>query len=291
MDKYLCEQCKYGTNKLNNYERHCNTLKHKHMIENKIDIIEKIVGDKKIYVCEYCSKEYDNSNRIWYHVKKCKIQYDKFVEKSINPNKDMEEIKNEIKQELKNEINEEINKINKINEENTTILKEEITTLNTKIENVKPIVFNLQVFLNEDCKHAMSFHDLLQQLQFHFDESKTLTDDTSNTILKSLTTMTLYERPIHCVDPKRNKLYVKDNDTWTDDKQVFNNLSKYAYNSYKNYINEWTEDNPDFLQNEKKMEVYITFASKEVEDIDTPKIIRNISKITTIPKKELKIKN
>jgi hypothetical protein len=50
MDKYFCEQCKYGTNKLTNYTRHCSSTKHKHMIENKIEIIEKVVDNKPIYI-------------------------------------------------------------------------------------------------------------------------------------------------------------------------------------------------------------------------------------------------
>ena len=185
-------------------------------------------------------------------------------------NKNMEELKNEIKQEIKNEINEEISKMNK------------------KIDNVKPIVFNLQVFLNEDCKHAISFNQLLQQLQFHFDPSNSLTEDTSNTLIKTLTQMTLYERPIHCVDLKRHKLYIKDNDEWIKDEKVFNKIPKYVYSSYKNHVDEWTKENPDFLQNEQQLDVYITFTSKEVEDVDLEKIKRNISKVTTIPKKELK---
>ena len=261
-DNYICNICNYKTKILYNFNRHCKSIKH---IKN---------NNTTINLCKHCNKEYSNRKSLWSHEKQCKINKEEII-------KHAEYI-------LESYVDKKINIILENNEENTKILKEEVKTLNEKIENVKPIVFNLQVFLNEDCKNAISFHDLLQQLQFHFDSSKTLTDDTSNTILKSLTTLTLYERPIHCVDPKRNRLYVKDNDTWTDDKQVFNNLSKYAYNSYKNYVNEWTEDNPDFLQNETKMNAYITFASKEVEDIDTPKIIRNISKITTIPKKRIK---
>lgn len=289
MDKYFCGQCKYGTNKLDHYNRHCNTNKHKHMIEHKIYIIEKAIDNKKVYVCEYCSKEFDNPNSIWYHVKKCKIQYDNFMEKS-NHSKDMEELKKEIKQEIKNEINEEIIKMNDKIENQEEILNKNFTTLNDKIDKVKPIVFNLQIFLNENCKNAISFDELLQQIQFHFDSTKTLTEDTSNTLLKTLTTMTLYERPIHCVDLKRNKLVIKDNNEWTKDMTVFNKLPKYVYNSYKKKVNDWTEENPDFLENDDTADLFITYSAKEAQDIDTSKIIRNISKVTTIPKQEIKDK-
>lgn len=272
MKNYICIYCKYETTKLKHYNQHCETIKHKKNINKKDNI-------PNIYICEYCSKEYIKLNSLRYHTKKCKVLYDEILNRKI-----LEKIKNDEISELKNEIKNEINKLN----EKIENQEEEVKTLNEKIENVKPIVFNLQVFLNEDCKNAISFNELLQQLQFHFNINKTLMEDTSNTIMKTLTEMTLYERPIHCVDLKRNKLYIKDNDEWTDDKTIFNKIPKYVYNSYKNHINEWIEQNPDFLENEHKMDVYIMYTSKEVEDINTPKLIRNISKVTTIPKKELK---
>jgi hypothetical protein len=209
-------------------------------------------------------------------------------------NEEIEELKHELTQEMKQEIiklNDKIdNKDETLKQEIKEEMKKEITTLNEKIDKVKPIVFNLQIFLNENCKNAISFDELLQQLQFHFDSTKTLTEDTSNTLLKTLTTMTLYERPIHCVDLKRNKLVIKDKNEWTKDMTVFNKLPKYAYNSYKKKVNDWTEENPDFLENDDSADLFIMYSAKEAQDIDTSKIIRNISKVTTIPKQEIKDK-
>jgi uncharacterized protein YoxC len=262
-------------------------MKHLNMIENKIEITEMLIDNKKKYICEYCNKEYNKSNSIWYHVQKCKIQYNKFIEKSEII---LEKKKEESMQQLKQEINELKDKIEPLSN-NINELKNEITnevkTLNNKIDNVKPVIFNLNVFLNEDCKHAISFDELLEQLQYHFDASRSLTEDTSITLLKSLSTMTIYERPIHCVDLKRNKLMIKDNDKWTKDMTVFNKLPKHASKSYSKHVNKWTERNPDFLENDEKSYQYNTYANKEVEEINTPRIIRNVSKVTIIPKKEL----
>ncbi len=277
MTKYICEYCKYGTNILNNYNRHCLSNKHTHIIKNNIHVITNVSDNTRLYVCEYCSKEYKRQNSLWYHVKKCKIQYDKFSEKTemiSEKNKD-----NEIN-DIKKEINELKDKINP--------LEEKVKTLDDKIDNVKPVVFNLNVFLNEDCKNAISFDELLEKLQYHFDSSRTLTEDTSITILKTLSTMTLYERPIHCVDVKRNKLMIKDNDKWTKDITVFNKLPKHASKKYSKHVNDWTEKNPDFLEDDDKSYQYNVYANKEMQDINTPKIIRNVSKATTIPKKEIK---
>ncbi len=275
MYKYSCIPCKYNTNKLNNYKQHCDTIKHK-----------KNVGDIEptIYVCEYCSKEYNQKNSIRYHTKKCKLLYDDIIErKKLEKYREesMQELKQEIKEELKQEFEQEL-------KDKIDPLTEKVNILDTKIDNVKPVVFNLNVFLNEDCKNAISFDELLEKLQYHFDSSRSLTEDTSITILKTLSTMTLYERPIHCVDVKRNKLMIKDNDKWTKDITVFNKLPKHASKKYSKHVNDWTERNPDFLENDEKSYQYTMYAKKEGQEINTPKIIRNVSKVTTIPKKEIK---
>jgi hypothetical protein len=275
MYKYSCIPCKYSSNILKHYDRHCNTLKHKKHTEN---------CNSTLHICEYCSKEYNRQNSLWYHEQKCKILYDEIVErKKLEKYREesMQELKQEIKEELKQEFEQEL-------KDKIDPLTEKVNILDTKIDNVKPVVFNLNVFLNEDCKNAISFDELLEKLQYHFDSSRTLTEDTSITILKTLSTMTLYERPIHCVDVKRNKLMIKDNDKWTKDITVFNKLPKHATKKYSKHVNEWTERNPDFLENDEKAYQYNTYANKEGQEINTPKIIRNVSKVTTIPKKEIK---
>lgn len=267
MRKYYCNSCNYGTHKLDHYNRHCTSNKHK-----------KNIGDfiSSSYVCEYCSKEYNRQNSLWYHEQKCKIEYDK-----INDIKELKQDMIELK-EQNQELKDKLEPLNEIKE-----LKEEINDLKDKIDNVKPVVFNLNVFLNEECKNAISFDDLLEQIQYHFDSSRTLTEDITITVVKTLSTMKLYERPIHCVDLKRNKLMIKDNDKWTKDITVFNKLPKHASKTYSKYVNDWTDRNHDFLEDEDKSYQYNVYANKEMQDINTPKIIRNVSKATTIPKKEL----
>ncbi len=290
MSKYSCIPCKYESNKVYNYSQHCNTIKHK----KNTGTYETI-----IYVCEYCSKKYNRNNSLWYHQQKCKIVYANIMKKSNieTQNSDIIQVmKQEIidlkdkvdpltdnMNDLKEELKDKLEPLNEIKE-----LKEKINDLKDKIENVKPVVFNLNVFLNEDCKNAISFDELLDQLQYHFDSSKTLTEDITITVVKKLSTMKVYDRPIHCVDLKRNKLMIKDNDKWTKDISVFNKLPKHASKKYSKHINEWTESNPDFLEDDDKSYQYNVYANKEMQDINTPKIIRNVSKVTTIPKKEIK---
>lgn len=258
MDKYFCENCNYKTNKSTNYIRHCNTQKHKNVIEHKIEYTE----NNKIYICNYCNKEYTKPNSIWYHVQKCKIIYNQMKQKN------MENIKNIIE------------KVDEINEE--------IKTLNEKIDNVKPYTFNLNVFLNEHCKHAMSIDTFLSELQLKFTLDNTLEKDAIILLTNALKNMEYYKRPIHCLDLKRNKLCIKDNNEWTEDVKIFDKVPNYIANAYKYEIDKWEEQNYGFMNNSDKMSIFIQHMSKFGQVMNSLKILRPILKATTIPKKELK---
>ena len=45
-----------------------------------------------------------------------------------------------------------------------------------------------------------------------------LSEGLSNIIIDNMNKLSLYERPLHCTDKKRETLYIKDNDVWGKDK-------------------------------------------------------------------------
>ena len=79
--------------------------------------------------------------------------------------------------------------------------------------------FNLQLFLNEDCKDAMNFSDFIKQIQVSLTD---LENQSENGYIKGITTLFIENlkglntnsRPIHCTDKKRKTLYIKENDIW-----------------------------------------------------------------------------
>ena len=69
---FFCEYCNYETSIKCNYEKHISTTKHKHNVENKlnmIDINENIVIDKLI--CYNCNKSFNHRTTLWRHKQKC----------------------------------------------------------------------------------------------------------------------------------------------------------------------------------------------------------------------------
>ena len=79
--------------------------------------------------------------------------------------------------------------------------------------------FNLQVFLNEDCKDAINFSDFIKQIQVSFEDLENQVESgyvkgISKLFIESLQGLGTNKRPIHCTDKKRKTLYIKENDEW-----------------------------------------------------------------------------
>ena len=82
--------------------------------------------------------------------------------------------------------------------------------------------FNLNVFLNEKCKDAMSLTDFVKSLEITMDDfiqtgELGFVDGLSRVMIERINDMDLYNRPIHCTDLKRETLYIKDAEKWEKD--------------------------------------------------------------------------
>jgi len=100
--------------------------------------------------------------------------------------------------------------------------------------------------------------------------------------------LSLYERPLHCTDIKRETLYIKDENKWKKDngREKIKKAIKNA--SHKNYcaLQQWKKDNPDFMENEIKKDYFTNVVSeigKPLEKVDD-KIIKNLCKETYVKK-------
>ena len=143
---FFCEYCNYETSIKCNYDKHISTTKHKHNVENKLNIIdinENIVIDKLI--CYNCNKSFNHRTTLWRHKQKC-------VEE-INESDNDDNIGIEIGSEIDSEIGNIIQDTNTTNIllqsvlQNITILKEQNMEIisylksitNTKLPSKLPI--------------------------------------------------------------------------------------------------------------------------------------------------------
>jgi len=108
--------------------------------------------------------------------------------------------------------------------------KEETTELLHTIQEIIPKIgnnnnnnttnkFNLQVFLNEDCKDAINFSDFIESINVTTEDLENQAQlgyvgGISKMFIENMKELGVNKRPIHCTDNKRNTLYIKENDEW-----------------------------------------------------------------------------
>ena len=92
--------------------------------------------------------------------------------------------------------------------------------------------------------------------------------------------LSVYERPLHCTDTKRETLYIKENDIWEKDgdkTRIRAAIKQASARQYKT-MQKWIDMNPDYMENPDKQQYFIDMVrncGKNIEDIDD-KIIKRI---------------
>ena len=297
--KYCCETCDFTTLKKTDYERHLLTDKHKKRINDdfiKNEITENELNENKKFVCK-CGKEYKYKQGLSVHKKKCNYE-EKCVEIIDNNTKPI------ISQELVLTMINENKELRNQNQELTNTIKElvpQIGNNNTNnSHNTTNNQFSINVFLNEQCKDAINMSDFIKSIevsleQLDFTKTNGLEKGISNVIMENMSKLSLYERPVHCTDTKRETLYIKDNDTWEKDNNKEKIKQVIKKTSNKNYmaLTNWTKENPDFMEHDDKQIYYANAISKLGKPIDgiNDKIVKKICNETYIKDNLKKIDN
>ena len=287
---YFCKFCNFSTCKKTDYNRHILTVKHK-MLTNVDNNNEK--NEKKEFTCE-CGKIYKHRQSLSVHKKKCILLNECSSLVTIEEKKEIIELK-EYNKELKEDNKELKVMIKELIKENAK-QQQQITELIPKIGNnnnntTQNNKFNINVFLNEKCKDAINMTDFIKSIQvsiqqLDFTKENGLANGLSRTIMDNINKLSIYERPLHCTDVKRETLYIKEEDKWEKDetqekiKKAIKNASSKNYNA----LQDWREKNPDFMDNEEKSDYFtraIITIGDPIENIDD-KVIKNLCKETYI---------
>ena len=294
--KFVCKKCDYKCCKQSDYDKHLLTAKHKK------DDAEDILEDEKLaiqYFCE-CGKEYKHRQGLWKHKKKCQnsktnVDTDILVEnnKPEQSNKDnLIEYLIKENSEFKTLIMELIKKDNISNISNNTVSNNTINSHNK--------TFNLQFFLNEQCKDALNIGEFVDSIKLQLTDLENkcricYVEGVSKILIKNLNELDVVKRPIHCSDLKREVIYIKDDNKWlkeNEDKQVIKKAIKDVANKNIRQITEWASLNPDCKNSEsKKNNQYLNIVmnsmsggSNEEQHNNIEKIIKNITKSVIIEK-------
>jgi hypothetical protein len=159
--------------------------------------------------------------------------------------------------------------------------------------------FNLQLFLNEQCKDALNITDFMNSIEVNMNDlvqtgKLGYVDGMSRIFVNALKDMDITERPIHCTDIKRETVYIKDQDKWEkdeNDKQKIKKTIRNIENKNLQMLPKWQAENPEHRNLDSKksnefMELSITALGGEDEkDKSEKKIMKNILKEVIIDKK------
>jgi hypothetical protein len=294
--KYCCKICDYNTDRKSNLNNH--NLSAKHIKSMNSNEIKQILSTD--HICENCNKKYKDYSGLWRHKKKCfqKEQEQEniteaLIESENNISSDL--ILNIIQQnqEFKDLLLEQNKIIIEMSKNNNT------TNINNSMNNSHNKTFNLQLFLNETCKDAMNIMDFVDSLKIQLSDIESIgelgfVNGISKFIIKNLKALDENMRPVHCSDPKRESLYVKDANVWEKEDSENKKIKKaIKYISHKNIcaIPEWKAKYPDCIYSDSKksnqynhivIEAMGGSGDNDSEKVD--KIVKKIAKEVTIDK-------
>jgi hypothetical protein len=291
--KFYCESCDFRCCKLGDWKRHILNAKHKKLtMDTNMDTNDTIFTPQIHHSCE-CGKKYKYSQGLSKHKKMCnKIDDIKIKEEKIELKNESEEFSDKklIMELLKNN--------NELQKQIIELCKEKNTVINNTTNNTNN--FNLQFFLNEQCKDALNIMEFINQLKLNTTDLDMVgrvgySEGISKLFIRGLKELDVFKRPIHCSDLKRETLYVKDKDSWekdTDEKNKMKTAIKYIAAKNFKQINEWKQENPesDDYDSKKHMDYHqivihsMGGSTKEEDEKYYNKIIRNVSKEIVINK-------
>ena len=309
---YNCEICDCKCSGKYNYNKHLSTLKHKKAEMGKMgkigeikvaNVVNVAVVDnitKELFICD-CGNKYKYKYGLARHQQKCNYEETVCVEikKPTDVSADMVAVlmdrldkkdKQMIEQQAKHS-KEMLEQNEKQMEVLTTTFKDmagnmgnNTITNNTNNTNNQ---FNINMFLNEECKDAINMSDFIKSIQVSLDQLQYTTNNglekgITKVIMDNMNKLSKFERPLHCSDLKRETIYIKENDKWEKDTNKEKLKKAINKTSNKNYtaLTEWTKDNPAFMKQDDKQMFYAKSMSamgKPITGVED-KIIKSICK-------------
>jgi len=287
---FVCECCNYSSSRKSQYHRHLSTSKHKNLQNPTSNPTSKKFQIEKLYTC-HCGKTYKHSSTLYAHKKNCAYKNDNIVEEQEQEQEKEEPIKNEINFDkdlimMLIKQNAELIEIVKNGTHNTNHSHNTTTNSHNK-------AFNLQFFLNETCKNAMNITEFVDSIKLQLTDLMEVgelgyVEGISKIIVKNLNNLDETVRPIHCTDKKRETMYVKDQGEWTkedDNKTKLKRAINKVVDKNIRLLPQFREKYPEYRNAYSKIsDVHdkIVIEVMETEDDKKEKIIKNISKATTI---------
>ena len=273
-------------------------------------------------ICDICGKEYKNRTGLWKHKKTCKeVLKNELREPEREPvNEELPDVSKMITQEMVMTLltqNQEFKELIVVQQQEMSKQQQEMTKLQNKlleredklIEAVKEgktintncnnnNKFNLNFFLNEQCKNAMNIKDFVNNMVLTVEDLKNTgdlgyIDGITKIFTDKLKEIDTYDRPMHCTDLKRETLYIKENNEWDKDgdKEKMKKAIECVANKNLNNLGNWKEENPGHeVMDSREDQEYVKIFTNSLGGMGTDreknkqKIMKNVMKEVIVDK-------
>jgi hypothetical protein len=301
--KFICKLCDIKTNNKKDFNKHILTLKHKKQTEINglsTNFPKNTITTVESFICSNCNKQYKERSGLWRHIKNCKHENITIIEdnqidvSTLDMNLIMQLLKqnDEFKALMVEQNNKMMESFQEVCKNNNTNITNTINSHNK--------TFNLQVFLNEQCKDAMNIMEFVDTIKLDLSDAESVrklgyVNGISNIIIKHLKALDVHMRPVHCTDLKRETVYVKYQDVWEkegDDNKLMRKAIKHVAVKNYNAADIFKELHPDCMNWDSKHGDHFSLLRIEalggkgninIYDSHT-KIIKKIAKEITIDK-------
>ena len=171
--EFSCKKCDYICYNKTNFNKHLSTRKH---IDN-----ERLLKVASIYKCDKCNRIYKHQSGLCKHKKTCIIENITICQSVCSRADETEILSNLVKELIKN--NQELAKQNQetqLQNQEVTKQNQEVTKQNLELQkhvielckngthnttnNNNNKSFNINLFLNEQCKNAINFHEFIENI-------------------------------------------------------------------------------------------------------------------------------
>ena len=293
VEKYVCENCDYYTDRKYDFDRHVNSKKHKlaTMSYSSYYFAENAQNKNFInYECG-CGKKYKYKQGLSNHKKKCEfIKKENIVMEDNNQTSRSNSLEKLVVQlmtennDIKNNLLRENIELRKKLDEKDSQLIELIPKIGNITNNTINNKLNINLFLNEKCKDAMTIDEFVNNVEISIKnllttKSRGIGIGLSEIINENMNKLSVYERPIHCTDKKREILYVK-NKTWEkdSDKTHTTRMLKALQSQQFKDMKKWIQEHPNYNDDEQLKLEYMLLVNKCSSSFDDQekKLFKNI---------------
>jgi hypothetical protein len=318
-DSYRCETCDYSTSRKFNYLKHIKTDKHKSLllgdVQQNVHFSDpEATSEKTTYRCLNCNRKYMAQRSLWRHSKTCQAPAAQLS--SNTSDKTPVEIMTSAMLEMFKTNQEQMmqmigavllavksNTVFDAAQEpsnHTTHNTSNNLTVNgnmTNMTNMNNKTFNINMFLNEQCKDAMNMTEFVNTIELDTDDMKDVgkhgfVKGISKIFIENLEKTEVTKRPIHCSDIKREVLYIKDDDKWERDSinsTKLSNAVRVVEQKNINMINQWAKEHPECENsNTQANRMYMTLSKHALDgdDDNMTKVAKKIAQNVIIDKND-----